>query len=265
MHEERLIELLNAEIDGELDAAGQAELDALLEASPDAQAARAAYRGMAGLLDDLPDLDPPAEFAASVLDKVRPAADPAPAVIPMRARRAPWLGYGLAAAAGLLVGAVALQLTLHAPEEPDWLDLTGAMVSEGRIDGPELDGFTVDTNDVDARVSLNRAGDGYVVRAMTQSEQALALSIDLSGSGLEFGGLTQPDDDNADIEIQGSRLTMTTRGTGEFAIFLRAGNGAGIAGPLEVDLSSSGRSVHRQSLRVRRESTNFFRNRPYFG
>ena len=70
MLSERALYLLNAGIDGELDATEQEELDAVLEASAEARAMHAELLKLANLLESVPAKDPPPELSAQILDRV---------------------------------------------------------------------------------------------------------------------------------------------------------------------------------------------------
>ena len=67
MLETRALELINAGIDGELDADGRAELEQLLAASADARAMQAELRKLAGALDRMPELEPPGDLADRII------------------------------------------------------------------------------------------------------------------------------------------------------------------------------------------------------
>jgi hypothetical protein len=71
----RLLELLDAELDGLLDAAGATELAGRLAAEPDARAARASLQKMHAALAALPEQPVPAGLRAAVLGRL-PAATP---------------------------------------------------------------------------------------------------------------------------------------------------------------------------------------------
>ena len=54
-----IVELINADVDGEISPAQKQELEAVLTASPEAKAMHAELLAMGTALDELPDLDPP--------------------------------------------------------------------------------------------------------------------------------------------------------------------------------------------------------------
>ena len=62
------LEQISALLDGELDEAGQAEVQALLERDEDARAAHEALAATAGMLDGLEALPPPSHLRHAILD-----------------------------------------------------------------------------------------------------------------------------------------------------------------------------------------------------
>lgn len=98
----RALELLNLELDGQLDAAGRAELDKLLAADPALRAQQAQLRAVARWLAQSPAPELPADFHDSVM---RHAQLPLRRQRPRRYWRA-----GLALAASVLVAVVVLRI-----------------------------------------------------------------------------------------------------------------------------------------------------------
>ena len=98
----RAVELLNLELDGRLDAAARAELDARLAAEPALQTHRAQLHAVAQTLAAAPAPDLPPGFAERVLLR---------AGLPARPRRAPrrYARAGLALAASVVVAVVVLR------------------------------------------------------------------------------------------------------------------------------------------------------------
>lgn len=104
----RVVELINLELDGRLDAAGRAELDAALTNDPAARARREQLRAVARALADAPVPSLPLDFRDAVLRR-----------LPQRSNRAArsryaWRG-GLALAASVIAAVVVLRLVPHGP------------------------------------------------------------------------------------------------------------------------------------------------------
>lgn len=103
-----IVELINLELDGRLDAAGRAELEAILTNDPAARARREQLRAVARALADAPAPAPPLDFRDGVLRR-----------LPQRSNRAArwrhaWRG-GLALAASVAVAVVVLRIASHGP------------------------------------------------------------------------------------------------------------------------------------------------------
>ena len=104
----RTLDLINLELDGRLDAAGRAELEAALANDPAARARREQLRAVARALADAPAPALPLDFRDSVLRRV-------PQRINQRARtRRYWQG-GLALAASVVLAVVVLRVVQHGP------------------------------------------------------------------------------------------------------------------------------------------------------
>src|SRR5678816_424910 len=107
MIEERHVELIHAELDGELTAEQRAELSRLLLANPEARALRDQLNRLFGELAKLEDAVPPAELSASVLSALRAQAGPEPTGTGWRTWYAsPVFRYAAVFVGGLLASAL---------------------------------------------------------------------------------------------------------------------------------------------------------------
>lgn len=105
-------ELLSAALDGELDAAEEAALEAHLAGCADCAAHRERLAGVRDVFRSLTPAAPPRDLASAVMERIRageagePPAEPgavAPSILPVRSRGRRWAAR--VAAALLLVGA----------------------------------------------------------------------------------------------------------------------------------------------------------------
>jgi len=104
----RVVELINLELDGRLDAAGRAELEAALADDPAARARREQLRAVARALADAPVPSLPLDFRDAVLRRLPQRSNRG-----IRARRT-WRG-GLALAASVVAAVVVLRVVQHGP------------------------------------------------------------------------------------------------------------------------------------------------------
>jgi hypothetical protein len=152
----RAVELINLELDGRLDAAGRAELEAILSNDPAARTRREQLRAVARALADAPVPSLPPGFREAVLRRLPQRSNRA-----ARARRAWRAGLALAASVAVAIGA--LNLARHelggAPE-----GLSGAMAPAGPT------------------VAITRQP-GALTLEFALPEQPSELIIDLPGTG----------------------------------------------------------------------------------
>ncbi|HEX5649976.1 MAG TPA: hypothetical protein VFX69_10010 [Steroidobacteraceae bacterium] len=104
---EHSLELIHAEIDGELTGPQRAELNRLLLSDPVVRALRDELRRTCAAIDALADEEPPAGLHESIVASLPPA--PVVSLAPPASGR-PALRYAAAFAGGLLVSALAFQL-----------------------------------------------------------------------------------------------------------------------------------------------------------
>ena len=134
----RVVELINLELDGRLDAAGRAELEAALSNDPAARARREQLRAVARALADAPVPSLPPGFREAVLRRLPQRSNRG-----IRARNA-WRG-GLALAASVVAAVVVLRVVQHGPAgTPEQLGATLAPPTASVAVTPRADGLALD-------------------------------------------------------------------------------------------------------------------------
>ena len=228
MLEQRVIELINADIDGELGQAEKEELEAILESSAEARVMKVELLKLANLLESSPELEPPAELSSQLLDKLAPPGRKAAFSLSDLFSSFKPANAGIAFAAGLVLAVGFYELSPGKPEANDTTGMVGTMVM-GQPKTQSLlkndlvyraaDGFT-------GRISLRDSAGMYVLNFDLESEQRTEIEVGLEGTGFTFGGFAQPydgDDEVIDsIAISGGTLRVVNQGRQQFAVFLRA-------------------------------------------
>jgi hypothetical protein len=128
MIDERNIELIHADLDGELSREERAELARVLLANPEARALRDELSRLFGELARLDEVSPPAGLTTSVLARI-PAAGPARrwGVISGGWDGRAALRYAAVFVGGLLTSAAVFQLGRHGAVAPDVSELVGTI------------------------------------------------------------------------------------------------------------------------------------------
>jgi hypothetical protein len=231
MLEERVMYLINAEIDGALEE----------------------LRKLASLLEQMPDQEPPADLSRRVLAEL-----PAPA--PQRPfSLAGWFASiqpaptAAAFAAGLLVAIGAYELS--SPDRPrsDIANMVGTIVTpRSGAEAVNRDRVELSAAGVSGTLALDRQGDVYVLRVDLQSSRQTEILIQLAEAGLGFGGLAHAIEgvrDEESYEVSGGALRVESQGRQAFSVFLRqTASSPGRDREVAVAVSSAGQPVYSGRL-----------------
>jgi hypothetical protein len=187
MIDEKYIELINAEIDGELAAEQRPELSRYLLEHPEARVLRDDLRRLCGALDDVAPVPPPADLGPAILGAL-PAHAPA-------SRRAAWwaapaLRYAAAFGGGLIVSAIAFQSGVDGRSGPDASELAGTMAGP-QVAGPRGAAGRVEVNlqQVSGRVDLYRRAGGLVLEFDLAVRQPVEIVAANGGREVRLSGL----------------------------------------------------------------------------
>ena len=234
MIQERHVELIHAELDGELTSEQRAELSRVLLANPEARALRDQLARLFGAVARLELTDPPPELSGSVLSalgaKLRPGAAHS-------ARRtwytAPAFRYAAVFVGGLLASAVLLAPGARHSAGPDVSELVGTIGGHGAAGrGSTIDRVTLDLTQVSGAVNSYQLDDQLVVELDLTAREPIELVATHAGQTVHFSLGSRPD------------------ATPERVIWLPAGKPQ--AGP-DVELKvygGGGQLLHRDSLRA---------------
>jgi hypothetical protein len=229
MLDTRALELINAEIDGELAADEHAELQALLASSAEARAMQADLQKLSKLIDSVPEQEPPADLGGRILGQIRQRgrspSRPTFSLAGVLSSLQP-IPIGAAFAAGLLLTVGVYEMS---PEQ--WVDndvdgMVGTMMlgsqddlsgQQSRLDiaGPGIFGA----------VSLSNMGDILVLSFDVAAERETEIVIDMAEAGLGFGGIAHKLVDDAanggSYEVSGGNLRVVSETSHPFNVYLR--------------------------------------------
>jgi hypothetical protein len=230
MIEEKYLEFIQADVDGELPEQHRAELSRFLLASPEARAMRDELRQVCGALDSIPAAEPPPGLKDSILTKTRPTA-PAP----MRAAvaRFPLLRLAAAFAGGLFVSAIAFQLGGDRRPGFDVSQVAGTMASQDPVARSEpVDTIQVSLDQARGTVALFRSATMRVVEFDLAVQQPLDVVVMHDGQQAQFSGLGQAG------AAANQRYALVLEGAGQ----------AGSA--IDIRFLASGTEIQRDVLEV---------------
>ena len=260
MSNERALELINAEVDGELGPDERAELGSILAASPDLRAAHAELRSLGELLGGLPAQEPPPGLAERIVAQIRLPERRASAAAGFSLSRL-LAGLqpaqaGLAFAAGLLMTVVVYELAGPGGHETDLSDMVGTMVADPDAGaGRPLNSATISQAGVSGTVSLSDMGSYLVLNFDLEAAAETEVVVELAEAGLSFGGIAHASaGSNADTEsfaVSGGTLRVANQGRQHFMVFLRRAEELGLKGrSMDFEVSQAGGKAYRGSLQL---------------
>lgn len=216
MADPRQLELIHAEIDGELDAAGRAELARWVLADPEGRVLREELRRLCAALDSLPAVEPPEELRSTVL-----AALPQTYVEPQRSWTPGWR-YAALVAGVLAAGAVVLQ-TVRGPG-PAPSEVAGTMSAPS---AKVLDTVQLANGPIAGHVSLYREPSGLGLRFDLVGSSPIDVLVTAGGHALRINGVAATDKPGATTTVALPGFPVDVQ-TVDLA-FLVAGRQAGMA------------------------------------
>ena len=249
MNDDRSIELIHGELDGELSASEQEELAARLQSDPAMKSLMDDMRKLSGVLDRVPQADPPPGLRHRIMAAVRPRKRrgiletllpdwPAPVT----------LRYAGAAAFGAAVAAVALQLgTTDMSGHADVRGLVGTIASY-ETPAAAYNIISLDTDGISGSIETHRQNDLVVMDFDLVANQPLQIIADYSHSGPDFGGFAQLDGAAASLDATTGQITFTQGRQHRYAVFFDAAEIAG--GTIELRFLADQRLVRKETVEI---------------
>jgi hypothetical protein len=224
MLSEHEIYLINAGIDGELDAAARAELEELLAGSEEARVMHAELLKLTNILDAAPQQHPPEGLSRAILDRAAPR--PAFSLRSMFSAFQPATA-GVAFAAGLLATVAVYEWVPGQGEAAVHEQMVGTLVA-GRTaeDSTPVDRLDWESGGFAGELVLRREGGLSVLDVDVTGSEPLEIRFELGPAGLDFGGLMlgrgESMTDQQEYEVSGGTLRVASQGSQAFTLFLPA-------------------------------------------
>ena len=235
MLNEHEIYLINAGIDGELDASEQGELEALLAASEEARTMHAELLKLSNILAAAPDQQPPEDLAGVILDRAAPRQ-----VFSLRSVFSAFqpATAGVAFAAGLLATVAVYEWSPGPGDRSVHEQMAGTLVAGREAENSKpVDSLDWQAGGHTGKLLLRRQGDLSVLDVEVLGEGPLEISFSLDDAGLGFGGImmgqTESTTENQHYEVSGGALRVTSQGAQKFTLFL----------PAAVQQADSGKAI----------------------
>lgn len=229
----KYFELIQAEIDGEIDDAGKAELENFLAESEEGRAVYEELETLCRSLDSMPSLNPPSHLRHMLLNQapVKAPTQPSPNLL-QRLFSGPLLGY-----VGVFAAGVALTLALLDSGQisrgafDDVTGLVGTLADAGRI-APEHGTISIDKSEVAGTVTLRSTGPLLIVDFDLSARQPVEIVAGYWDKTIWFNGFAQLESTGTSIAAETGAVTVRMDGKRRYAVYL---NNPGMR-PATIDL-----------------------------
>ncbi len=241
------LELIQAGADGELDAAGQAELATLMENSADAREQYAALLRLNAFLDQVPPLDPPESLHGRIVDAIS-LPKPAGGGLAGRFSFMPGLlRYGFAAGLAVVVTMAVYQGGSQL-NGVDYDKLVGTISSRGA----ELDRFEFSQPGAQGSVRLLERGDQFALEFDLEADGPIRFDVNFTQSGLRFDAFAQADLNLDEMSLTKTSLVGRTEGSQRFVVLMRPDATADASnGQISLEFFQADTSLGRVQLTTR--------------
>lgn len=183
---EKYLELIHAEMDGEATKKDLATLREYLASDPEAQRVRAELAKLTNVLNRVEEVETPGDLHTSILAALPPRRPGLETVAenssPWRLR-IPFIRYGYALAAGLLLGAALTGIAFRNLSTQEKSDIYGSLAD--RENTPRyvaVDGMKLDFPDFGGSVDLSRSGSNSMIVFDLHGQQAVEIEIEFDGT-----------------------------------------------------------------------------------
>ncbi len=250
MNDEKYIELIQAELDGDLNEDQKAELDSWLHESAEARTTRKEFRELAGLLRQIPSRQPPESLRQNILAQIKLAgqrrSEPSRWAVPAAAHMV------MAFAAGIVVTIGLFQLTPADIGPTDTRSLVGSMVRNQALpDESPRDRLELGLDTLQGSVELHRNNNLLLLEFEFDANGSVDLVLDFADQDLQFEGFAHQSATPPMLRVSTDFIGIVASGDQSFVVFLaltggeiEAGSGASIA----LEFQTAGGQTHQSVL-----------------
>ena len=254
--EQRIVDLLNGSIDGEISAAEQDELDSLLASSPDVRKFYKELRAVTRILDELPELEPPQYLQETIEKQVR---------LPVEGHTntdkpglfggllsANWLRTGVALAAGVVLTVGVYEMGSEPITNGDSTSMVGTMANRDQADlqGALLDSIQLDTEQLKGRVELRGKDNLFTLQVQLDSDGPAEVVVNFGGRGLEFEGVSRLHNLENTVSVVDGAFHYAGMGEQQYTLNLRRTEVVQKAAPLELEIFANNKLIQQAKLNV---------------
>jgi len=249
--EQKYIDLINADIDGEIEHADKSELDAFLGESDEARSLHAELASLCGSIESIEAVSPPPHIRHVIMDSVKPtpAKTEPPGILEMLLA-SPVLRYSGTFAAGVLLTLSIVSSDQISNQAFD--DVTGLVGTiSDPISGSLVNSIAVDNAEIAGKVSLRSTGSMLILDFDLVANSPVEIEADYADRSIWFNGFAQLESSGTTISAKSGSVTLGMEGKRRYAVYLQNGDERGVT--VNLRFVTGGEVVHEASLKYEPE------------
>jgi len=247
---EKYLELIHAELDGEATEKELATLREHLASDPEAQKVRSELAKLTGVLKQVEEIETPAGLHTSILAALPPRH---PGFKTLAQNSSPWrlrtpfVRYGYALAAGLILGAALTGVAFKNLSLLEKSDIYGTLaVRENDPRYVAVDKMNLDSPDLGGSVELRRSGDNEMIVFDLNREQAVEVEVRFDGSWAGLKGFSQQPNSVRSFAAKEGSISFRSEGRQRSTVILASEKQAHLL--LNLSFYVGGKLVHQGTL-----------------
>jgi len=252
--DERITQLLNSSIDGEINVVDQEELDHLLATSQSVRDLNDELRAVTRVLDELPEIAPPQYLQDTIEKQVRlPVQNKGAGEKPGyfgRWLNANWLRTGFALAAGVVLTIGVYEMGSGPIPAGDTAGMSGTMASNGVTSqqGELLDRIYLESEVLTGQVELRTYKDLFTIYVQLESDGPSEVVINFGGRGLAFDSTGGQQDTAHAVSVLDGSIHLASNGKQHYVLNLRRVRGAKYPDSLELEFFANSQMIQQNEL-----------------
>ncbi|PYU69649.1 MAG: hypothetical protein DMG49_12770 [Acidobacteria bacterium] len=246
----KYLELIHAEIDGEASDKELAALQEYLASDHEAQKLRAALAKLNNVLNQVEEVETPADLHTSILTALPPRR-PALEIVAQNSSpwrlRIPFIRYGYTLAAGLLLGAVLTGVALKNLSPPEKSDIYGTLaVRENAQRYVAVEHMNLDFPVLRGSVELSRSGSNSMMVFDLYGQQAVEVEVGFDGSQAGLMSFNQQLGAIRSFQVKEGTISFQSEGKQRSTVVLASKKHAQLL--LNLSFYVGGKLVHQGTL-----------------
>ncbi len=245
--EQKFIDLINADIDGEIEHADKSELDAFLAENFEARALHGELATLCQSVESIESASPPPHLRHVIMNSVKPTPvkTEAPGILQMLFA-SPVLKYSGTFSIGVLLTLSIVNSDQVSNRAFD--DVTGLVGTiSDPISGNLVNTIAVDNVEIAGQVSLRSSGSMLILDFDLVANSPIEIEADYADRTIWFNGFAQLESSGATVSAKSGSVTLGMEGKRRYAVYLQNIGERGVT--FNLRFVSEGEVVHEASLK----------------